>query len=128
MAFNLLVVDDSPAMRTFIRRVIRNSGLEVGECCEAADGAQALTVLRDRWMDVVLTDINMPQMNGEQLVRSMLEDEILRNVPVIVVSTDASENRVRQMMELGAQGYIPKPFAPEKLRREVERVLGVSHA
>ena len=127
MALNVMIVDDSPLMRAFIRKVVGLTGLEVGECCEAGDGEEALQSLRARWMDLVLTDINMPRMNGEELVRRMESDDMLRTIPVIVVSTDSSHSRVQQMLALGARGYVSKPFLPEALRDEVEKVLSVSH-
>lgn len=127
MAFNVLTVDDSPAMRLFIRRVLELSGFEVGDLWEASDGDEALALLREHWVDVILTDINMPGMNGEEFVRRLEGDELLRSVPVIVVSTDGTENRVHQMLTLGAKGYVKKPFPPEALRAELERVLGIWH-
>lgn len=127
MAYNVLIVDDSPAMRTFVRRVLDMSGLEIGKCSQAEHGEAALAVLGQEWVDVVLTDINMPVMDGESFVRNMNSNEAYRSIPVIVVSTDNTEGRVRQMMSLGAKGYVKKPFLPETLREEVEKVLGVCH-
>jgi len=127
MAYNILIVDDSPAMRSFVRRVLDLSGLDVGRCLQAGNGQEALNLLRDEWVDVVLTDINMPTMDGEQFVRRLEADEALRTIPVLVVSTDRTDGRVRQMLTLGAKGYVTKPFLPETLREELEKVLGVSH-
>jgi two-component system chemotaxis response regulator CheY len=127
MALNIMIVDDSPVMRAFIRKVVGLTGLDVGEYYEAGDGEEALRLLRERWVDLVLTDINMPHMNGEELVRRMESDELLRTIPVIVVSTDSSHSRIQQMLALGASGYMSKPFLPEALRDEVEKVLGVVH-
>ena len=124
MAFHFMVVDDSAAMREFIVRVIELSGLEVGTCIQASNGREALDLLRANWIDIVLTDINMPVMNGEQFVTSMFEDEMLRTIPVLVISTDGSERRVQRMMSLGARGYVKKPFSPETLRRSMEPLLG----
>jgi two-component system chemotaxis response regulator CheY len=115
-------------MRSVIRRVIQLSGFEVEEFLDAADGGQALCLLQNEAVDVVLTDINMPNVTGEQLLRSMQEDDTLRAKPVIVVSTDSTEVRIQRMLELGAKGYITKPFFPEALRQELERVLGVVNA
>lgn len=125
MPLNIMIVDDSPVMRTFIRKVVDLTGLPVGEYCEAGDGEDALNTLRRRWMDLVLTDINMPRMNGEEFLRRMESDELLRGIPVIVISTDSSTCRIEQMLSLGARGYVSKPFVPEMLRDEVEKVLGV---
>jgi two-component system, chemotaxis family, chemotaxis protein CheY len=127
MALNIMIVDDSPVMRIFLRRVLQLTGLLVGEYCEAGDGEAALQGLRERWVDLILTDINMPHMNGEEFVRQLEADEVLREIPVIVVSTDASRERIDRMFKLGAQGYISKPFHPETLRDEVERILGAQH-
>ncbi len=127
MAFSVLIVDDSPAMRSFIRRVMEVSGLETSLCLEASDGAEALEVLERNCVDLVLTDINMPRMSGVQLLRRLHESDLLRALPVIVISTDSTEVRMRQMLELGARGYVKKPFTPETLRQEIETVLGVSH-
>ncbi|MGA2588947.1 MAG: response regulator [Bryobacteraceae bacterium] len=124
MAFRILIVDDSPVMRAFIRRIMLVSGIEAGEFLEASDGQEALDMLRQQWVDVVLTDINMPGMDGEQFVRCLEADDLLRSVPVVVVSTDATEGRMHQMLSLGARGYVKKPFLPETLREELERVLG----
>ncbi|HEY1577035.1 MAG TPA: response regulator [Terracidiphilus sp.] len=128
MALNIMIVDDSPVMRIFVRKVVQLTGLAVGKCCEAGDGEAALKALQDSWMDLVLTDINMPRMNGEEFVRRMESDELLRDIPVIVLSTDSSDQRIQLMLQLGAKGYITKPFLPETLRDEVERVLGASNA
>ena len=127
MAYNVLIVDDSPAMRSFVRRVLELSGIPVGRCLEAGDGKEALEVLRSQWVDVVLTDLNMPTMDGEQFVRLMEADEALRPIPVLVVSTDRTDQRVQQMLTLGAKGYVTKPFLPETLREELERALGEIH-
>jgi two-component system chemotaxis response regulator CheY len=124
MAFSVMIVDDSPAMRAFVRRVLHLSGFPVEEYLLAGNGKEALELLQSRTADIILTDINMPTMDGEQFVRRLEADECLRAIPVVVVSTDASETRIREMLALGARGYVKKPFAPEALRDELERVLG----
>jgi two-component system chemotaxis response regulator CheY len=123
MAYRVLLVDDSPAMRAFIRRVIVLSGFDLEECIEAGDGAEALERLRQEKIDVILTDINMPRMDGEELMRRLSEDQALRDIPAVVVSTDSTKPRIMRMIELGAQGYISKPFSPETLREALEKVL-----
>jgi two-component system chemotaxis response regulator CheY len=128
MAFRVLIVDDSPAMRSFVKRVLELSGFEMGACLEAGNGSEALDLLNQEWVDVILTDINMPVMNGEEFVQQVHQNEALRNVPILVVSTDRTEDRVRQMMALGAKGYVKKPFQPEELREKLEQVLGVAYA
>jgi two-component system chemotaxis response regulator CheY len=125
MAYRVLIVDDSPAMRTFVRRVIDLSGFELSECFEASNGGEALDVLRTEWVDAILTDINMPGMDGQELLRRLSQDELLRSIPAIVISTDATAQRIASMVILGARGYVTKPFLPETLRAELERTLGV---
>jgi two-component system chemotaxis response regulator CheY len=128
VALNIMIVDDSRVMRVFLRKVVQLTSLPVGEFCEAADGEAALQALREHWIDLVLTDINMPRMNGEELVRRLESDSLLCNIPVIVVSTDSSCERIQHMLKLGARGYISKPFLPETLRDEVERILEAQRA
>ena len=123
MAVRTLIVDDSPVMRRFIRRTLEVSGIEVESYRQASNGQDALDQLRLEPADVVLSDINMPGMDGEQFLRELAADPGLRSIPVVVVSTDSTEHRVAQMMELGARGYVKKPFAPEALRTELERVM-----
>ena len=125
MAYRVLITDDSPAMRSFVRRVIELSGFELSACFEAGDGAEALNVLRSEWVDAILTDINMPNVDGEEFLRCLAGDEMLRSIPAIVISTDATENRIARLLALGARGYVTKPFRPETLRGELERILGV---
>lgn len=118
----ILIVDDSPVMRRFIRRIVAMSGL-TADVCEAGDGEGALEVLAREHVDLVLSDINMPGMNGVQLLQTLEANERWRSIPVIVVSTDASHARVEDMLTLGARGYVQKPFQPEALRAEIERVM-----
>ena len=127
MAFSVLIVDDSPAMRGFIRRVMTLSGLEVDTCLEASNGEEALERLREQAVDVILTDINMPKMNGEEFLRRLESEGLARSIPTLVISTDATKARILRMLSLGADGYMTKPFSPEALREELERVLGAKH-
>lgn len=124
MSYRVLIADDSPAMRSFVRRVLELSGFELSACFEAGDGAEALTILHNESVDAILTDINMPGVDGEELLRRLAADQSLRHIPAIVISTDATENRIARVMALGARGYVTKPFRPETLRAELERTLG----
>ena len=128
MAYSVLIVDDSPVMRSFIRRVMHISGFEVGECWEASNGEEALVELAQHSVDVILTDINMPKMNGEEFLERLGQEGTLRSVPTLVISTDATKNRILRMLSLGADGYMTKPFSPETLREELQRILGARHA
>jgi two-component system chemotaxis response regulator CheY len=120
---SVLIIDDSPVMRAFIRRVLSISGMAIGRVLEASDGQQALEILRREHVDLALADINMPNMDGAELMRQVAADPVLRRIPVIVVSTDASPRRTRAMLDLGVAAYVQKPFPPESLRAELEQVL-----
>ena len=124
MAFNVLIVDDSSSMRTVIKKIIKISGFDVGEWWEAADGEEALKVLSSEWVDLVLTDINMPNMNGLELVAEMKKDQMLKSIPVVMVTTEGSEKRIRESRELGASGYIKKPFLPEDIKGTLSSIMG----
>ncbi len=124
MAFNVLIVDDSLSMRSVIKKTIKVSGFKVGEYFEAADGKEALKILADAWVDLVLTDINMPNMNGLELIAEMHNDQILRSIPVVMVTTEGSEKSVQKSMEMGAKGYIKKPFQPEDIKRILNSIMG----
>jgi two-component system, chemotaxis family, chemotaxis protein CheY len=125
MAYRVLIVDDSPAMRSFVRRVMLLSGFELSVCHEAANGQEALDLLGREWVDAILTDINMPEVDGEEFLRRLALDDVFRSIPVLVISTDATRNRIERLLSLGARGYITKPFLPETLRAELETILGV---
>lgn len=122
MALNVLIVDDSPSMRKVIRRVLMLSGFDVASCQEAGDGIEALAILATAPMDIVLTDINMPNMDGEALVERLSSDPLLRQVPVLVISTDRSEDRLKRMLALGARGYVTKPFMPQALGAAMDKI------
>ena len=124
MAFNVLIVDDSLSMRAVIKKTIKVSGFKIGEYLEAADGKEALKILADAWVDLVLTDINMPNMNGLELITKMHADQILRSIPVVMVTTEGSEKSVQKSMEMGAKGYIKKPFQPEDIKRVLNGIMG----
>jgi two-component system, chemotaxis family, chemotaxis protein CheY len=124
MALNVLIVDDSGIMRAMILKTMRMSGLPLGEIYQAADGRQGLKALNEHWIDLVLLDINMPVMNGEQMIECMRKDPDLRDTPVVVVSTEGSETRIERLQSKGVR-FIHKPFSPEIIRDTVQDILGV---
>lgn len=124
--YTILIVDDSRTTRGFIRRTIEMSGFPISEFHEAENGEEALVVLRGQWVDLLLTDINMPKMNGIELLRSLRSTAALKHVPAVVISTDGSDSRKDAAAQLGVSGYLRKPFAPEQLRQVLETALGVA--
>lgn len=127
MAFSVLIVDDCSAMQTVIKRILGISGFDLEACYFAADGSEALAVLRRHSVDLIISDVNMPKLDGEALLRCLAEDEALKKVPVVMVSSDGTESRVARLVGMGAKGYIVKPFQPATLRAELERVLEESN-
>jgi len=128
MAFNVLIVDDSQAMRKMIRKVIELSGFDVGEMYEASNGREALDVLTDHWVDLVLCDVHMPEMDGIEFLRRVKAEEILKGVPVIMVTTEGREDVLEEARRLGAKGYVKKPFSPERLKETMTKVIGEEYA
>lgn len=126
MALNVLVVDDSLIMRQMVIRTLNLCGLPVGEVHQAANGEEGLQVLQSHWVDLVMVDINMPVMNGEEMIARIREDPATRDLAVIVVSTEGSTTRIESLQRLGA-GFVHKPFAPEALREAIIQTTGVSH-
>jgi two-component system, chemotaxis family, chemotaxis protein CheY len=125
MSFNVLIVDDSGAMRAVIKKVITISGFKMSLCMEAGNGREALERLQGNWVDVIISDINMPEMGGMELLQALNRDELYRNIPVIVVSTEGSRERMKDAMDRGAKGFIKKPFLPEDIRSILHEVIGV---
>ena len=118
-----LIVDDSSVMRKIVERVLRQAGIPLGQVMEAANGSQALDILRQQTVDLVLADVNMPVMDGLELVRQLHNLEQARAVPVLMISTEGSESRVREAIACGARGYVRKPFTPEQMKRQVLPLL-----
>ncbi|HXT71295.1 MAG TPA: response regulator [Vicinamibacterales bacterium] len=114
-ALKILIVDDSAMMRALIKRAVKLTDLDIGELYEAENGRRALDVLDTRQVDAVLTDINMPEMNGVELLREIVRRGVTDLVKV-VVSTDGSAARRDEVRDLGVTAYIDKPFAPEIIR------------
>ena len=124
MSFNLLIVDDSSSMRSVVKKIVGLSGIDVNRLLEADNGRRALEVLGGDWVDAVILDINMPEMNGLELLKKMGEDTLMKSIPVVMISTEASEAHIKTAFELGAKGFIRKPFLPEEVGKMLLGVLG----
>lgn len=125
MAQDVLIVDDSATLRRMVKKTMEMAGLDVGEVYEASNGIEALAQLADHPVAVMLVDINMPMMNGIQLLTRMKENERLRGIPIVIASTEGSKQRIEQIEQFGAFGYIRKPFQPEQLRDVLKPLVGV---
>ena len=123
MAYNILIVDDSAVARSVIGKVILLAKIDAGNIFCAANGEEALSILKNNWIDIVFTDINMPVMNGIELIDRMACDGILNTVPVIIISTEGSVTRIDELKAKGVRGYIRKPFTPEKICEVMRQIL-----
>jgi two-component system chemotaxis response regulator CheY len=119
----VLIVDDSSVMRKIIERSVRQAGLENASIIEADNGVEALDRVRSHRVDLILTDINMPVMDGLTFLGQMREQELAPGVPVVIISIEGSEQHVRQAIAVGARAYIRKPFTPEQVRDRVLPLL-----
>ncbi len=119
----LLIVDDSSTMRKIIMRGIRQSGFKVDEFLEAGNGKEALQVLSSNEVDMILTDINMPEMNGLEFLEALRSEEKTKDVPVVMITTEGAENVVKKAQELGVNGFVRKPFTPESLNLTLTKAL-----
>jgi|WetSurMetagenome_2_1015567.scaffolds.fasta_scaffold654023_2 two-component system, chemotaxis family, chemotaxis protein CheY len=126
MSLNVLVVDDSAVMRSMIVKALKLTGVPLGEIHQAADGREGLEALDRAWVDLVLVDINMPVMNGQEMIEQLRARPDGADVAVIVVSTDGSEARV-EMMQRHRARFVQKPFSPETLRDVILETTGVTH-
>jgi len=124
MPYNILIVDDSSSMRQVIRRTIQISGFNVGYFFEVNNGKEALDLLDNEWVDIILSDINMPVMDGITFIRLLQKDIITANIPVIVITTEGREACLKEFLELGVKTYLQKPFKPETIRNKLIEIFG----
>jgi len=123
MDSDVLVVDDSAAIRKILQRVLRQTGMAIRAVYEAGDGEEALTVLDTHKVDLVLSDINMPRMDGLQLLASLKAAEQWRHIPVVMITTEGGEAKVGEAVRLGAAGYVRKPFTADQIKEKLVGIL-----
>jgi two-component system, chemotaxis family, chemotaxis protein CheY len=123
MSVNVLIVDDSAVMRAMIQKTMKLSGLQLGEIHQAANGREGLETLERQWIDLVIADINMPVMTGEEMIERMQSNPNLKTIPTIVISTEGSQTRIDRLQGKGVR-FIHKPFSPEMVRDTVKDLLG----
>jgi len=119
MGKSLLIVDDSATMRKIIMRTVRMSGMEFDRTEEAGSGTEALEKLKGGPVDVMLCDVNMPEMSGTELVKRVRELSACDQTRIVMISTESAQSLIDQVMADGADGYITKPFTPEKFQEEL---------
>ncbi len=123
MGYNILIVDDSMIIRRIVAKILKISNVEINEVFFAENGMQALQWLQEKGIDIVFADINMPVMNGIELIQEMSKKDLLRSIPVVVISSEHSRERIEALMALGVRAYIHKPFFPEMFTSVVKELL-----
>ncbi len=125
MSINVLIVDDSVTIRAMIKKALQICLPELGEVSEAENGISALARLTEKHIDVILTDINMPRMDGARLVEKLHTHQKFSEIPIVVISTDGSKERIETLGQNGVRGYLHKPFRPEQLRELLNEILEI---
>lgn len=121
-----LIVDDSSVMRKIVERALRQAGLDPLVVHEAGSGTEGLDVLRSKNVDLILSDINMPMMDGLEFLRQIKAQNLAPGVPVVMITTESSEEHVKQAIQAGARGYIRKPFTADQVKERVLPLLRVA--
>lgn len=119
---NILIVDDSAVMRKMIIRTLTLCGLEIGNIYEAGNGKEGLDMLDKHWVDILFIDVNMPVMDGMEMLKLVRTRPDTRTLPVLIISTESNEDRIR-MFDQNKAGFVHKPFTPEILKNKIEEKL-----
>jgi two-component system chemotaxis response regulator CheY len=122
MAIDVLIVDDSAAIRKILHRVLVQADVPLGRVVEAGDGVEALEALKSNKVALILSDINMPNMDGLQFLSAVKARPDVKDVPVIMVTTEGGSSKVMEAVKLGAVGYVRKPFTAEQIK---EKLIGI---
>ena len=116
---DVLIVDDSAAIRKILQRVLRQAEIPIGTVYEAGDGVEALEQLKKQTVGLVLSDINMPNMDGLEFLTKMKAEAVWKDLPVVMVSTEGTQAKVLEAVERGAAGYVRKPFTSDQIKQKL---------
>ena len=119
MALDVLIVDDSAAIRKILQRVLNQAEVPLGVVYEAGDGLEALEALGKNTVNLILSDINMPNMDGIQMLTAIKAEECWKNIPIIMITTEGSQAKVMEAVNLGASGYVRKPFTADQIKEKL---------
>ncbi len=123
MPLDILIVDDSAAIRKILQRVLRQTDVSIGDVYEAGDGLEALELMKTQKVGLILSDINMPNMDGLQLLSELKANEKWKTIPIVMITTEGSQNKVVEAVNLGAAGYVRKPFTAEQIKDKLASLL-----
>jgi two-component system chemotaxis response regulator CheY len=116
MGKKVMIIDDSNTMRKIISRSLRQAGLEFETILEAGDGQVALDMLNQEKPDIILSDINMPNMNGIEFLKQKAGNDSIKDIPVVMITTESGTDIINEALTLGAKGSIKKPFTPDQIQ------------
>ena len=123
MPVDVLIVDDSAAIRKILQRVLTQTNLPLGKVLEAADGHEALEAMKQQKVGLIFSDINMPKMDGLQLLSELQANAQWKDVPVLMISTEGSQAKVMEAVQLGARGFVRKPFTADQIKEKLAGML-----
>ena len=116
---NVLIVDDSAAIRKILQRVLAQANVPISQVFEAGDGVEAINTLKSNKVGLILSDINMPNMDGLQFLSAVRAEESWKSIPVMMITTEGSHAKVMEAVQLGANGYVRKPFTPDQIKEKL---------
>lgn len=122
--YSVLIVDDSEIIRSVLQRTLSMAKIPLSNIYHAANGQEAVDILDNSWIDLVMTDLNMPVMSGFELIDIMYKRNDLNLIPIIVISTEGSALRIDELKDRGVKGYLRKPFTPESICTTLKQILG----
>ncbi|MCX6619946.1 MAG: response regulator [Acidobacteria bacterium] len=123
MPLDVLIVDDSAAIRKILQRVLRQAEVPVGQVFEAGDGLEALELLKTQAVGLILSDINMPNMDGLQFLSHVRANDAWKSVPVVMITTEGGQTKVMEAVNLGASGYVRKPFTADQIKEKLTGII-----
>jgi two-component system chemotaxis response regulator CheY len=120
---DILIVDDSAAIRKILQRVLQQAEIPMGKVFEAGDGLQALDVLNKESVNLILSDINMPNMDGLELLKEVRSKSAWQSLPVVMITTEGSQAKVMEAVQNGASGYVRKPFTADQIKQKLSGIV-----
>jgi two-component system chemotaxis response regulator CheY len=123
MPIDIMIVDDSAAIRKILQRVLAQADVPLGKIVEAGDGEEALVLLKTEKVGLILSDINMPKMNGLDLLTALKANEETKAIPIVMITTEGSSNKVMEAVSRGAAGYVRKPFTAEQIKEKLTGLI-----
>lgn len=116
---DVLIVDHSPGIRKILQRVLRQTEIPIGNVYEAGDGAEAIEALKQHAVGLILSDIDMPNMDGLEFLTKVRAEQAWQNLPIVMVSNEGTHAKVLEAVERGASGYVRKPFTAERIKEKL---------